>query len=609
MVQIGGKIFKNFFEYYEYVMQKYFRKHAPVPNGFYLSQEIMEDVNIRMAVARNCHFPSLVSALANDEFDQVRKVAYKNEFWQLLGRFQDVLDFGKRERLFLAAHEDSFNLTTLLMFERDLDVFSEILNNPFITISMMELFLKLVKQRSRDRIDEQMVEIIDNVINIRKEEDIKVQRINQLARQVKRTSNIEQLLRMLGDDDPVIRKIITSLLNSVDPLIFRKFIYVSLGKARFDNLLQNFIILTELINICKDRPDLNKISVSSLGSIGFKIRSDKHRYMGDFFLHLLTKKRIAIVKSCEEDVTDFSNVTLLSHCHISKDRVLRLLAEEIMNVNLILSLVNDLSTPKKVFTDVLSILEKHPDETVVAQVEQSRMRESERLKESLKELEISVQAYFDIIFQSLGYNQINEYRNVVKAIEMTDKQIRKFENVLKDSLGEKHSELNEIFHKIQKILNNRAKVIYFDTSQKTVRELEYILSLIDEIFKLKEFGLKSLRPGSSADFESEVRSKASAIWRSAISFYLGRIKDLSEMIQKKIAKVAFENERNNFELDIDSSIEEIESKYKKLIDCNLKIACAVCSRRGCAAERFLYETRFFISKFLDGFSIPKSAAS
>jgi hypothetical protein len=609
LVQIADKIFTNFFEYYEYVMEKYFRKHAPVPNGFYLSQEIMEDMNIRMAVARNCHFPSLISALANDEYDQVRKVAYQNEFWQLLGRFQDVLDFGKRERMFLATHEDSFNLITLLIFERDLDVFTEILKNPFISIKMMELYLKLLKQRSKDRIDEQMVEIVDNVISIRKEENVKVQRINQLARQVKRTASMEQLLKMLGDEDPVIQRIVVSLLNSVDPMVLRKFIYVSLGKVKFDNLLQNFIILTELIKICKERSDLNKISVSSLGTIGFKIRSNKHRYMGDFFMHLLTKKRIAVVKSSEEDVTDFSNVTLLSHCHISKDRVLRSLAEEIMNVNLIMSLVNDLSTPKKIFTDVLGILEKHPDENVVAQVEQSRMRESERLKESLKELEISVQAYFDIIFQSLGYNQINEYKNVVKSIEMTDKQIRKFENVLRESLGDQHGELNEIFHKIQKILNNRAKVIYFDTSQKTVRELEYILSLIDEIFKLKEFGLKSLRPGSSADFESEVRSKASAIWRSAISFYLGRIKDLSEMIQKKIAKVAFENERNNFELDIDSSIEEIEGKYKKSIDCNLKIACAVCSRRGCAAERFLFETRFFISKFLDGLSVPQIAAS
>jgi len=513
-----------------------------------------------------------------------------------------VLDFGKRERIFLARHEDTFNLITLLMFERDLEVFAVILENPFITVDMMELFVKLLKQRSHDRVDEQMLEMVNNTIHVRKEENVKVRKINQLVGQIKRTSNIEQLLKMLSDDDPMIRKMVKQLLSSIDPMIFRKFIFHSLGKANFDNHLQNFIILSELINICKSRKDLNRISVRSMNPIGLKIKTGKHRYMSDFFLHLLTKKRTGIVKSSEEDVTDFSNVTLLSHCHISEDRTLRSLAEEIMNINLIISLVNDISTPKKVFTDVLGILEKHKDENVVAQVEQSRMRESERLKESLKELEISVQAYFDIIFQSLGYNQINEYKNVVRSIELTDKQIRKFENVLKESLGEKHIELNEIFKKIQKILNTRAKVIYFDTSQKTVRELEYILSLIDEIFKLKEFGLKSLRPGSSADFESEVRSKASAIWRSAISFYLGRIKDLSEMIQKKIAKVAFENEKNNFELDIDTSIEEIESGYKKSIDCNLKIACAVCSRRGCAAERFLSETRFFISKFLDNFS-------
>jgi len=67
VLHVGPKSFNDFWEYYNYVMDKYFRKNAPVPNGFYLSQEIMDDVNIRMAVARNCHFPSLVSALANDE--------------------------------------------------------------------------------------------------------------------------------------------------------------------------------------------------------------------------------------------------------------------------------------------------------------------------------------------------------------------------------------------------------------------------------------------------------------------------------------------------------------------------------------------------------------
>jgi hypothetical protein len=173
--------------------------------------------------------------------------------------------------------------------------------------------------------------------------------------------------------------------------------------------------------------------------------------------------------------------------------------------------------------------------------------------------------------------------------------------LLKDTLGSQRDELEEIFQKIQKALKKRAKVIYFDTSQKTVKELEYILSLIDEIFNLKEFGLKSLRPGTPEDIETEIRSKAAAIWRSAISFYLGRIKDLSEMIQKKIAKVAFEHEENNFEMDIDSTIEEIETKYKAQIECNLQIHCAVCSRRGCASERFLTETRYFITKFLNNF--------
>jgi hypothetical protein len=601
LVVIGPKSFDDFLDYYQYVMQKYFRKDPPVPNGFYLSQEIMDDVNIRIAVARNCHFASLVTALANDEHDSVRKVARQNEFWQLVGRFQDILDFGKKERLFLARHENTFNITTLLMFERDLEIFSEILRNSFVSIKMLTLLVKLLKQRGKDRIDEQMHEMARGILVMRKDEYAKIEEINQLAAHGKRTTNIEKLLFYLGDEDPVIRRVISNLLHEIEPLIFRKFVFACLGKIQYESLLQYFVILSELISVCRSRDDLNNISVRTLNPMNLKLRSSRHRFMGDFFLHLLTKKRITIVKSCEGDLTNFDNVTLLAHCHISKDRMLRSLAEDIMNINLILSLVNDISTPKKVFKEVLQILGKHPDENVVNQVEQSRIRESERLKESLKELEISVQAYFDIIFQSLGYNQINEYKNVVRSIELTDKQIRKFDALLKDTLGSQRDELEEIFQKIQKALKKRAKVIYFDTSQKTVKELEYILSLIDEIFNLKEFGLKSLRPGTPEDIETEIRSKAAAIWRSAISFYLGRIKDLSEMIQKKIAKVAFEHEENNFEMDIDSTIEEIETKYKAQIECNLQIHCAVCSRRGCASERFLTETRYFITKFLNNF--------
>jgi len=583
-------------------MHKYFRKDPPVPNGIYLSQEIMDDVNIRVAVARNCHFPSLINTLANDEHDSVRKVARNNEFWLVLGRFQDILDFGKKERIFFARNENTFNLIALLMFETDLEVFGAILQNPFLSTKILSLFIKLLKQRSNDRVDEQMLEMSRTMLALRKKENHKVEEIRKLASNIKRYANIEKLLAYLGDEDEIIRNVTKKLLYETDPMSFRKFVFATLGKVYFKSLLKYFVILSELIDVCKNREDLNQISVRAINPINLKMRSNRHRFMGDFFLHLLTKKRISVVKSSEQDLTNFENVTLLAYCHVSKDRVLRSLAEQIMNVNLILSLVNDISTPKKVFKRVLTTLDQHPDENVQGQVEQSRLHESGRLKESLKELEVTVQAYFDIIFQSLGYNQINEYKDVVRSIDITDKQIKKFDTILKETLGHKREELAEIFNKIQNILNNRAKVIYFDTSQKTVKELEYILSLIEEIINLKEFGLKSLRPGTPEDIESEIRSKASAIWRSAISFYLGRIKDLSEMIQKKIAKVSFEEKQNNeFEMDLESSIDEIEANYKKQIDCNLKIACAVCSRRGCAAERFLTETCYFIEKFLDSF--------
>lgn len=574
---------------------------TPIPDGVYHSQEIMDDLNIRIAVARNCHFPSLITALAHDEHDAVRKVARSTEFWLLLGRFQDILDFGKKERLLFAKYENSFNLITLLMFERDLEVFAEILENQFFSQKWLAFYLKLLKQRAKDRVDEQMVEMTQNVFAVREEQTAKIDDIQALSRSIKKQASIERLLGYLGDDDEQIRQIVKRILHDTDPGIFRKIIFTSLGKINFQSNLKYFMVLSELIAVCRSRKDLHQISVRTIDSMNLKLRAGRHRFMGDFFLHLLSKKRIAVIKASAEDLTDFDNVILLSQCHVSKDLMLRTLAEQIMSTPLIIALVNDLSTPKKVFKEILQILEKHPDENIVAQVEQCRIRESERLKESLKELEISVQAYFDIIFQSLGYNQINEYKNVLRSIEQTDKQIRKFDSILKEALGPKRDELEEILDKIQKVLNKRAKVIYYDTSQKTIKELEYIRDLIDEIFDLKEFGLKSLRPGTSADIESEIRSKAITIWRSAISFYLGRIKDLSEMIQKKIAKVAFDKKYTDFDLDMDTSIEEIEENYKKQINCDLKIPCAVCSRRGCAAERFLTETRFFIQRFLDNF--------
>ena len=80
------------------------------------------------------------------------------------------------------------------------------------------------------------------------------------------------------------------------------------------------------------------------------------------------------------------------------------------------------------------------------------------------------------------------------------------------------------------------------------------------------------------------------------------IKDLSEMIRKKILKAAVpEIEKNELEFEIKSVEEDIETAYKEKIQCNLSNKCRVCGKRGCAAERFLEETHFFIEQYLDNF--------
>jgi len=317
---------------------------------------------------------------------------------------------------------------------------------------------------------------------------------------------------------------------------------------------------------------------------------------------LLTTKRLSVVKNSVATVPDFTNIVLLTHCHTESDKQLRNLAAEIMPLEDILNLVNDVSTPRKVFKEVLSLLENHFDETVVERVHDTYLLETTRMRDSLKELELTVQAYFDIIFQSLGYNKINEYLNVVRSIKSTEKQMDRFPQLLSDELGSERDALEAMLTRVKKALRTRANVIYFDVGAEVTRELEAIFGIIDEVFRLKEMGLTSLRPGTPQDIESEIRARARVIWQSAISTYLGRIKDLSEMIQKKILKAAAQYaQKEELEAEMAAAGDELEASYKQKIQCTLPQNCRVCGKRGCASERFLQETHFFIKEYLDNF--------
>lgn len=599
--------FNSYVEYFIKVMDNYFRKVPPIPSNAYLQQEIMEDVETRIEVARHCQFSSIINVLANDENDTVREAARKSNFWILVGKFQDILGFGKQERLKFARNEGQVNILVLLMNEDDLEVVKEVLANPFITVEILAIFMRFLRERGGGKKDEQILQMANEALQVKRERIIKIASVKKAFQDLEKSENVYSILHYIADEDRTVRKSIVNILNEKDPDSLKKIIYSSLESSKFTSPLVQYIVITELIQLIHRRGDLKSVTISSIKIPQKSNRKGSFQSISSFFLQILLKKQKLIVQNSTENLTEFDNIILLCHCHVDHSSEMRGLASKILSVDDIFNLANDVSTPRKVFNEILSILEEHPDELVIERVKTAHLRETNRLKENLKELEISVEAYFDIIFQSLGYSQINEYKDAVKTIGSANKQIQRFKNDLVGSITSSEEQINTLFKEINTVLTDRAHDIYFDTSQKVIRELEYILSLIQEIFSLKDMGLETIRKGTPEDIESEIRMKGRIIWQSAISIFLGRIKDLAEMVRKKIIKIALEKENiQTITDDVNAAFEELEQAYKGRINCQLTIPCISCNRRGCAAERFLSECEFFISEILDNFGADTS---
>ncbi|MBD3226511.1 MAG: hypothetical protein GF313_17430 [Caldithrix sp.] len=595
-------------DYYTYVMKNYFRKMPPVSTPEYLDQDLMDDADVRKQVAQHCHFPSIINVLANDPDEEVRTAARRNEYWQLLGQYQDVLGFEKRERMEFAKIEGEHNLVLLLMFEDDLEVIKEALSNSSLTVKMLALYFQLLSRRGQGKKDQQLYELARTILQERKSQIIKISQMHRAIREISVKDTFATIIRYLGDDNPMVRKATRNALNALKTEIINDIIFACLSLSKEQLNKNSFVAINELIKICTGREDLRKLSVDKL-SVSKKAKLSKtYSSAAELFMDLLNKQRYKIASLVSEDTTNLENLVINALCHTDQDRHLKELADRNMSMEDLMQLVNEPSVPRRYFKEILSILGKHPDKNVAEMVRNSYMNETKRMKKKLQELEMSVEAYFDIIFQSVGYNKINEYKAAINAINSAERQIKKFDSLWKtDSVSHMQMESNNM-QDIKSNLKKQAAQIYYDTSPKIMQELEYIDSSIEEIFQLREIGLLSIRPGTPEDVESELRAKGRTIWQSAISSYLGRIKDLSEMLQKKIE--CLNRKEYNDEIlmsDLDLALKELEGSYKKTINCHLKIPCKQCSKRGCASERFLREVRFLIDVIFDDIS-PQSTS-
>jgi vacuolar-type H+-ATPase subunit H len=602
LIRKGGFVFKTETDFFKLVMERYFRKIPPIPTNLYLNLTTALNEENRIKIASLCHFPSVINTLVRDKNYRVIEAALKNDFWVLVGELQDVLGFGKKERKEFARQEVFTIILVLLLFEDDLDVIGEVLRNASVSTQMLSIFIRLMEERGRGQKDQQILKEARKILGEKKQRILKASEIQKSRKKLLETTHQQILLHKLADDDKVIRKAVHNILTDMDPALLIDFVQQALNNNAKDEILPRFIILSELLQVVEKREDLRHMVVSAL-EINRPLDPEfQNNSLSEYFIEVINRHRLRLLDQCQEDLTNFQHVLLLTNCHCDPADEIRTIAENILSIDDIFILVNDTSTPQEVFKAILDILSEHPLEEVHERVEATYHEESERLWTRLKELEQTINAYFDIIFQSLGFTQINEYNVSVKTLEQAEKTIDHLIPKLDESTKQKISAAKPVFAEIKKAVEMHIYEINANTSPAGLKDLYHIQDIIQQIFELKNIGKEGLRPGVMSDIDPAVLEKAVKIWQSALGQFLGRIKHLNEMIKIKFSILANEIEKHEIiQTDFIEIVETFESNHKKSIKCDLKIACVECAKRGCSSERFLTETQFFIDELLDNF--------
>lgn len=603
MINIGRFSFKSETEFFQYTVEKYFRKVPPVPTNIYLKENSSQILENRIKMAKLCHFPSVINTLYRDENEAVRKSVEKNDFWILIGKLQDVLGFEKKERRQFARREVSKILVVLLMFEDDLDILGEVLRNPSISIKMINLYINLLKERGRGKKDEQIRSEAIAVLKEKKSRILKASVINKAGKNLNDIKNIELLIYYLADDDKVIRKAVKNIVLDSDPVFISQMIEKIIENNKRSNPLTQFICASEIIDVVRKRDNLKRVSIEYLKLPSERLHDGQHHTVAEYFNYQLNSKKRMLIKSCLEDLTNFDSVIMLTYGHCDMNREIRQLAENILPLEDLFSLVKDISTPQKVFKSILNILSEHPEETVHQRVDQIFQEESKRLWNRLKELETMMEACFDVIFQSLGFTEINQYVGAFKSLELSEKFLQKFWKRFTPSLQQKIETSQPILKEVRETFETAIYKIEADVSKDRLIELDQVQNMVEQIIDLKKFDIEGLRQGASESLDKNLLKKTRRIWQSALGQFLGRIKSLDEMLKVKFEKLAEKEVAKNelIESDFKEVIIEIEELHKNKVNCSLPHPCQDCMRRGCAAERYLTQVHFINQELLDNF--------
>ena len=576
--QTDAKLSKSESAALKSILTKYYR--LPLPHTLDVYRNFLEQpVNVRMAIQ-------------NDPF------------WNKVGRYIQVLDFSEQERLKFARDSECENLMVFLLFEKNLEVLEAVFNNPRLPTKVLLDYVNLIKERDIDREDDKILKAAQRVMKRRSRRIVKAREIHGLAFQSLSLENAAVLFCFMIDEDPQIRQAAANVISMMSVKFLQKILrsddFDEFMRKRQPTLLGNefFDILHAAVKIILTSKDTSKMMEEEEE---IEIEADLNEDLRTLKLRTLEKSK--------DDPSDFFNLSVIVYMHLAEDEAMSAVAQDVLSLEDVFDLLSDESTPRHVSVTILRLLEKHPNKQIQTRAQEIRIKDAERLNKKMKEIEVSVNAYFDVIFQSLNYNKINNEKEAVQNLRTALNYLQQFSQEAEDLEPSAVTVTQGVIRKAIEHFDHSISHLYGDTKKEVFSEIEEIQGMVQHILDLKNFKFEEENKKPD-DVDEEILNKAVMIWRATISVFLGRVKDLEEMLRMKWTKLISEGNTKqkieSIESELYEAFDEIESGHKAEVECKLKIPCRECKRRGCASERFLHQVDFLLDEINMNFGKAKT---
>jgi hypothetical protein len=494
------------------------------------------------------------------------------------------------DKIAFVSNENLANLMVYVVYETDLSVLKHVFLSPELSIQMLTTLQKYLKKRGFGPNDNMIHDLVNKTIKIRKNRVVKISSLLKIKENNNADSAIPAIFEFLLDDD---ESVVESAVNAINNFEYEDFISVLFRDKPFPR--EGHVLDHQFWQILQK---LNQHTMVLQKSITEK-HSPGDLSFYDVKIQILGRK-LQLLQKCSSDLSNREKLLTIVCAQLDTDPVVQEKINKILNLEELISLLRDESISHSTVKEAIKILKNHPSESIHRQLDDLFVLLSKRVQKQLKEMETTINAYFDIIFNSLGYPKVHRIKQAIKILSTTKELTGRF--FLETHNKKDQEKLSVLFKQIEGFYDEKLKEAHFSLNLNHVREIADIYEMVKLIINMPEEIIKKqgyLFEKNAEDYENQVQ-KARLLWRTTTGQYLGRLKELAELFKEKwIALLEDKSLRNEFDSDFTDALGGLEKKYKKTVGCNLTIRCVQCNKRSCAGERFLTQIEFILGEFLD----------